>query len=346
MGELMSIGVFARRTGLSVSALRFYAGQGLLIPAEVDRASGYRRYAEAQVADGVLICDLRRLEMPLSDIALALQRTAPERKQLVERHLERLEQVVARAHALARTMGITDTTQESPMTTTLHALDLARALDQVLPAAGTDPELPDLMSVLIEGKDGSIRLVATDRYRLAIRDLVPSSLDGDFTAVVPAATLSQWRGSLDEASDVAMTLDERQLRLVGSGQELRARVVPVEFPDYERFLVPADDVTSVRVDRGRLLAALEASDPDRTVVLATADAALRLTDDDRVAEMGATCNGPHQEVAINARFAIDAVRHAVGAEVVIEIEDPVSTVLFRSADDGTFTSLVMPVKLD
>lgn len=47
--ELMPIGDFARRSGLTSSALRFYADSGLLHPAEVDPASGYRYYTADQV---------------------------------------------------------------------------------------------------------------------------------------------------------------------------------------------------------------------------------------------------------------------------------------------------------
>ena len=50
MRERLSIGEFARRTGLSVSAVRFYGDRGLLVPASVDPGTGYRSYDETQVA--------------------------------------------------------------------------------------------------------------------------------------------------------------------------------------------------------------------------------------------------------------------------------------------------------
>src|SRR5690606_42064685 len=48
--ELMSIGAFAERAGMTASALRFYDDAGLLRPDRVDPVTGYRRYSEAQVA--------------------------------------------------------------------------------------------------------------------------------------------------------------------------------------------------------------------------------------------------------------------------------------------------------
>lgn len=346
--QLMTIGAFARRTGLSISALRFYAGQGLLTPAEVDPASGYRRYAETQVADGTLIRDLRRLEMPLDDIASALEQDERGRRELVEHHLRRLDQVVRQAHAVAQTLGITNLNKETTMSTTLQSLDLAAALDQVLPAAGADPELPHLMGVLVEARDGSVRLVATDRYRLAIRDLVPTQLHRELSAVVPAASLSRWRSALGGSGELALNTDQGLLALTGDGIELSAPLVPVTFADYEQFLQPADDVTSVKVDRRRFLAALETvgAGLENITVLSTSAHELEISGEGQVVRVQASGHGPSRRVGLNPRFVVDAVSHAVGAEVIIEIEDPLSPVLFRSADDGTFTTRVMPIKLN
>jgi DNA-binding transcriptional MerR regulator len=69
----VTIGEFARRTRLSSKALRIYDELGLVVPAEVDPSSGYRRYGEEQVARAQLVAMLRRLDMPLADIASVLQ---------------------------------------------------------------------------------------------------------------------------------------------------------------------------------------------------------------------------------------------------------------------------------
>ena len=161
----MTIGEFAGRTGLSISALRFYAGRGLLVPAEIDSSNGYRLYSQAQVSDGRLVRDLRRLDMPLAEIARTLALDERQRKELVSRHLKRLEQVIHRAHVVAQSLGVESTMEETDMAATrLQAMDLAHALDQVFPAAGTDPEIPHLMGVLIEGEE---RFCSDRRHRQA-----------------------------------------------------------------------------------------------------------------------------------------------------------------------------------
>ncbi|MGW3007215.1 MerR family DNA-binding transcriptional regulator [Streptomyces sp. NPDC001219] len=58
-GQLLTIGVFARRVGLAPSALRFYDDCGLLRPARVDAVTGYRRYGAGQTARAVTLRQLR-----------------------------------------------------------------------------------------------------------------------------------------------------------------------------------------------------------------------------------------------------------------------------------------------
>ena len=66
--EEISIGEFARRSRLSVKALRLYDELGVLLPARVDNASGYRYYDDAQLGDARRIAMLRQLEFPLATI--------------------------------------------------------------------------------------------------------------------------------------------------------------------------------------------------------------------------------------------------------------------------------------
>ncbi|WP_433218890.1 MerR family transcriptional regulator [Dactylosporangium sp. CS-047395] len=67
--DLLTIGVFARRSWLSPRALRLYEQQGLLLPALVDERTGYRWYRPDQLEAARLVARLRRLEMPLARIA-------------------------------------------------------------------------------------------------------------------------------------------------------------------------------------------------------------------------------------------------------------------------------------
>jgi len=64
----ISIGEFARRSRLSLKALRLYDERGVLVPARVDQASGYRYYDTAQLDDARLVVMLRQLQVPLAAV--------------------------------------------------------------------------------------------------------------------------------------------------------------------------------------------------------------------------------------------------------------------------------------
>jgi PPM family protein phosphatase len=101
--ELLAIGEFSARSGLSAKVLRSYAAAGLLVPAAVDPWTGYRYYAPGQLPEAGLILLLRRAGVPLSEIAAFLRDPGPGQLQRWEQALD-LE-VASRRRALAAARG-------------------------------------------------------------------------------------------------------------------------------------------------------------------------------------------------------------------------------------------------
>jgi DNA-binding transcriptional MerR regulator len=98
---LLTIGVFARRSRLSLKALRLYDRLGVLAPADVDRDSGYRRYRESQLATARLVAMLRRLDMPLAEVGEVVSADGPRAAQVVADYWEAVERRVASQRELA-----------------------------------------------------------------------------------------------------------------------------------------------------------------------------------------------------------------------------------------------------
>lgn len=116
----LSIGEFARLTGLSVGALRHYDELGILTPAHVDRATSYRRYRREQLEPARLVTTLRELELPLEEIRELLATDDPtERRTMLTRHRTRLDARVTRLgrvlHHLMHLIDPTAPPQEEPM---------------------------------------------------------------------------------------------------------------------------------------------------------------------------------------------------------------------------------------
>lgn len=99
--ELLTIGVFAARCRLSAKALRLYDRLGLLSPAYVDVASGYRYYRAGQAEQARLVAMLRRLDMPLARIAGVVEAGGAEGAELLAAYWADVEQRLARQRTLA-----------------------------------------------------------------------------------------------------------------------------------------------------------------------------------------------------------------------------------------------------
>src|SRR3954463_9602306 len=94
--ELLSIGEFSRRCGLSPKMLRSYADGGLLVPAAVDRISGYRYYSPGQVRDAEIVAALRQAGIAVAEIRDFVDRPTPAalaewNHRLIEEHQARRE---------------------------------------------------------------------------------------------------------------------------------------------------------------------------------------------------------------------------------------------------------------
>src|SRR3954468_24148403 len=100
MTASLAIGDFSRASHLTVKTLRHYHEIDLLVPAEVDPHTGYRRYSVDQLPTAQVIRRLRALGMPLDDIRGVLSAPdLPTRNGRVAAHLTRLEDELGRTQA-------------------------------------------------------------------------------------------------------------------------------------------------------------------------------------------------------------------------------------------------------
>lgn len=126
----LSIGDFARMTHLSVKALRHYHDQGLLVPADIDRWTGYRYYDPSQVATAQVIRRFRDMGMPLGDLKSVLK--APDvssRNQAIVTHLQRMERQLEQTQStVASLRALLEGPQRAPIEVELRRVGPTRAL--------------------------------------------------------------------------------------------------------------------------------------------------------------------------------------------------------------------------
>ncbi|MEU5885058.1 MerR family transcriptional regulator [Spirillospora sp. NPDC047279] len=350
--ELMPIGVFAQRSGLTSSALRFYADSGLLPPAEVDPVSGYRYYGADQVARATALRQLREIAMPLTVVEAVLDAGADEAAQLLDEHVAKIVDDAAAARQKAAVIkcalggnvpGVLIAVLKGPV--------LADAVEQVLTATAHEPGMVVLAGLHIEASHEAIALTATDRYRLSARTLVPTrpaeqtwvgTVDGDD---LRAALTTVRRSALVRIEAVPhgiwLRMPEREDR--------HCRLLSEDFPDHRLMLASLGEVsTRATVSKDLLLRALE-EHPGERVALRVSDHGVNVRpgrDGDPGVQLPATVTGGALQIRFEMTTLYPAVSTAIGPDVMLDLRGHDGPVTIRSADRGDLTTLAMPIKSD
>ena len=311
---MRGIGQMARESGLTVSALRFYDGAGVLVPARVDPRSNYRWYSDDQVVTARLIARLRRVGLPLAGISRVLEhrRDPSVVDEVLGAHLTRLEDGLADARReLSAARALLD--QEKPVTTTVRttAAELTAALRAVRYAVGTDPDLPMLTGVLLDVDDVAARLAATDRYRLAVSALAGAEVTGGpVSALLPVALVDEVLAALGDDGPVTIGVAGDELTVELPGSTLTGQRLDLDFPDYRRILhgpVPTG--------------------PDGAEATAT------------VLTLGPV------EIGVNREFLLEALEVGAGGQLVLELDGPITPLAMRDPARPGDVSMLMPIRL-
>ncbi|HXW34631.1 MAG TPA: DNA polymerase III subunit beta [Acidimicrobiales bacterium] len=243
------------------------------------------------------------------------------------------------------------------------AVVVAEAMRQVVRAASNDDARPLLTGVLVAKRPEGIRLVATDSYRLALRDITgAASLPGGTEQLlVPARALAELQrrlpgqSSKDEADkEVGFSVGELDATFSTGEVTLTTRLLDGKYPDYEQ-LIPAGYPNKLRVGKDPLLDALRrvrllVRDNTTPVRLSMRAGSLELTvvssEVGHASEdLDADFEGEELTVAFNPSYLIDGVEAVLGDEVVLETVDATKPATVRSPEHDDYKYLLMPVRV-
>lgn len=136
----------------------------------------------------------------------------------------------------------------------LNSNSFATAVNQVAVAAGKDDSLPTLTGVFVEINKNQITLAATDRYRLAVKELTWSAQDANIetTSLLRARTLADAAKSLIGSSQVTIALapattNEKLVGFISEGKTMTSRVLDGSFPPF-RHLLPSESTADAIIE--------------------------------------------------------------------------------------------------
>jgi DNA polymerase III subunit beta len=238
---------------------------------------------------------------------------------------------------------------------TLDATELAAALRQVVPAASSDDARPILTGVLLSAEQGGLRLVATDSFRLAVRDLPGQSVLAEGQSVlVPSRALNDLTKVLGGVGELTVRLGERDAGFEAGDVRLTTMLIEGDFPNYRGLIPSSPPPNRLVCGREGLLEGLR-----RVKLLAREATPVRLAMSpeglDLVAvtqdvgqaheSLDAKYEGTELTVAFNPDYLLQGVEVLVGDEVLIETVDSLKPALVRSPEHDDFLYLLMPVRV-
>jgi len=239
----------------------------------------------------------------------------------------------------------------------VEAAAFAEALRQVVPGASRDDARPILTGVLLTASAGGLRLVATDSYRLALRDLQGvSMLEEGQKVLVAAKGLGEVQRLLSsETGEIDVVLGEREVVFRVGSTEVTTRLIEGDFPNYQQ-LIPsgypnrltlARDALQAAVNRVRLVGQSKDTAPIRLGMNAEGLELSAIAQDVGEAHesVEAKYEGTDLTVAFNSQFLLDGIDAAASDEVVIESIDPLKPAVMKATDSADFLYLLMPVRI-
>jgi hypothetical protein len=188
--------------------------------------------------------------------------------------------------------------------------------------------------------------MASDSYRMAVRDIVPDALTqgGHLRALIgtPDVVALQDRLSVGGQCELSQG-GSGGLMSVSRGEVLVLPGLGPEFPDYESILLGLPAGQHCLVGRAAVIEAFgQAHGSLTTLRLVPREVQVDAPGD--VITVPSDWAGPEVEVLLNASFVAEALTAHLGPDVAIEVVEPLRPITFRSADAGTFGVLVMPVR--
>lgn len=240
---------------------------------------------------------------------------------------------------------------------TLPAAAFVQTVSQVARSASRDETRPVLTGILMSASAQQLRMVATDSYRLSVKETaLETPLQSTLEANIPARALQELAriAQQDAGESLAVSVGQSQVIFELGEVVLSSRLIDGQFPNYRQLLPES-------VEHELRLASAELGEVVRRIsLLAQKNTPLRLgfregeltisaqTPD--VGEASETIPVPFHgepfEIGFNPEFLRDGLDSVESDELVLKLISPLRPGLIESPDSGDFVYLIMPIRLN
>lgn len=232
----------------------------------------------------------------------------------------------------------------------------SQALRQVVRAASGDEARGVITGVLLAAEDDGVKMVATDSYRLAVRELPEEGiLSGGQRVLIPHRALSELQRLVGGDSELTVRFGDRHASFESGSTRLTTRLIEGDYPNY-RNLVPPSSPNVLTVPKEALLEALR-----RVKIMAQRDSSsavrlqlggdtmtLSVRDQDygkAIEELDVTYDGEEMLVGFNPDYLMSGVDAIDADDITISLRDPIKAVILRGVGVDDYLYLLMPLRV-
>lgn len=228
---------------------------------------------------------------------------------------------------------------------------------KVAGSASRDETRPVLTGILISAASGRLEMVATDSYRLSVKETtLEEALSQDFEVNVPARALQELArvAGQQQAERLGISVQRNQIVFVLDGVILSSRLIEGQFPNH-RQLLPEGFEHELRIDSAELTGIVR-----RISLLAQKNRPLRLAFQQGELSVSAetpdvgeareslpvSFQGDPLEIGFNPEFLREGLEAIEEGDVVLKLISPIRPGLIEAADGSGFQYLIMPIRLN
>jgi DNA polymerase-3 subunit beta len=223
-------------------------------------------------------------------------------------------------------------------------------------AVSTDETRPILTGVLLAFDGKSLKMVATDTHRLAVRTANIEGGEGTATAIVPARAMNELLRLASDDEPVTVSLAAGQARFEVGKTTMVTRLLEGQFPNYERVIPTSFDrkltLETEEFARAVKRVAIVARDNANRIVLETEGAQLVLSAESGTVgsareEIEVAREGDDIQIAFNARYLGDVLAISETEGVVLELTEPLRPGILRPIGEKAtdYLCVLMPMQV-
>jgi DNA polymerase-3 subunit beta len=237
---------------------------------------------------------------------------------------------------------------------------LSELIKRTMYAVSDDRTRDVLRGILIEGEKSKVRMVATDGHRLALVEkdgVFGKSAELKKGTIVPKKGAREIRRLAQELKNDAVVkvgFSDKIITITEGGETLIVRLIEGEFPDY-RIAIPKDNTIQIVVKIRSFIDTLKrvtllAEEETRVVKFHCRDGVMIISSKkigvgEATEELEAEYKGDAVEFGLNSRYVLDVLNTLEGEDVVIEVKDGQTPIVFKEKGQETILSIIMPMML-